>query len=179
MTKTLFLVQMAGHPGVGKSALAERLAAATGAIVVDKDRFVSAALDSGVEAGIAGAMAYENVFIAADLLLSAGNSVILDSPAAWIEIRRKRQELADRYGVRYLIIECVLEDEEEHRRRVASRAQLHALHPTSLEGIDLAFERPGTAPLWEPHLSVDMGVELEDCVRVSVEYVASGDDAAS
>src|SRR6476646_2777582 len=174
MTIGRFLVQMAGHPGVGKSALAVKLAAATGAIVVDKDRFVAAALDAGVEQRLAGGVAYENVFIAADLLLSAGNSVIIDSPAAWIEIRRKGQALADNHAVRYLIIECVLDDVEEHRRRVASRTAVHALHPTSLEGIDLDFERPGTAPLWEPHLAVEMGVAIEDCLRLAIEYVASG-----
>src|SRR4051812_26524197 len=105
MTSDRFLVQMGGHPGVGKSALAGKVAAATGAIVVEKDGFVAAALDSGVEPRVAGGVAYETVFMAADLLLSAGSSVIIDSPAAWIDIRRKGQALADKYGVRYLIVE--------------------------------------------------------------------------
>ena len=67
-----FLLQMAGQPGSGKSALARLIAKRTGAVALDKDVLKTAALDAGADESSAGKIAYEGFLALASHLLGQG-----------------------------------------------------------------------------------------------------------
>ena len=69
MTEAPFLLQMAGAPGSGKSALARLIGRCTDAVVIDKDVLKTAALEAGADDTLAGGIAYEAFFALADHLL--------------------------------------------------------------------------------------------------------------
>lgn len=102
-----FLLQMAGVPGSGKSALARLIGRCTGAVVIDKDILKTAALEVGVAEQHAGETAYEAFFALADHMLGQGLSVILDSPSFWETIPTKGTAIATEREVRYYFIECL------------------------------------------------------------------------
>ena len=117
MANTLFLLQMAGPPGSGKSALARTIGRCTGAVVLDKDVIKTAALAAGAEESLAAPLAYEAFFALADHLLGQGQSVVLDSPSFWENIPTKGATIAAERMVAYYFIECVCPDEAELARR--------------------------------------------------------------
>ncbi|MGB9483927.1 MAG: AAA family ATPase, partial [Candidatus Dormiibacterota bacterium] len=116
-----FLVQLAGSPGTGKSALASALGRALGAVVLDKDVVKSALLDANVGWNGAGAAAHEVMFALAASLLEQGLNVVLDSPSHYAVIPERGLSVARGRGADYRFIECVCEDLEEVGRRLAGR----------------------------------------------------------
>lgn len=122
----LFLLQMAGQSGMGKSTLAGHLAAQTGAAVLDLDVMKSTALDADLEWEVAGRLAYELSWSLADSLLRQGLSVILDSPCRFERIIAETTRIAQRRNAGYCFIECVMADTDELRRRLRSRPRLRS-----------------------------------------------------
>ncbi len=104
MADSPFLLQMAGAPGSGKSALACMIGHRTGAVVIDKDVLKTAALEAGAEESLAGSVSYEAVFALADHLLGQGRSVILDSPSYYETIPTKGVAIAAERRVPYYFI---------------------------------------------------------------------------
>lgn len=117
----LVLVQMAGSPGVGKTALARALGRNVGALVLDKDVIKSALLDAEVEWRAAGAAAHEVMFELADSLLAQCQSVVLDSPSHFAGIPQRGSAIAVVRGAQYRFIECVCDDLGEISRRLIGR----------------------------------------------------------
>jgi predicted kinase len=165
-----FLLQMAGIPGSGKSAIARGVGACTNAVVLDKDLLMAAMMRSGVPDAVSGGAAYELGFDLARAFLSDGHNVILDTPANFVAIREKGSAAARQSCAGYFIIECQIA-RPVAGLRIASREPLHALHPVSLEGLDLDFERPDTAPLCEPHLALDTAQDFDACLKQALEYI--------
>jgi predicted kinase len=168
-----FLLQMAGMPGSGKTAIAQAVGHCTGAVVIDKDLIMAGAMNAGVPGATAGAAAYEVGFELAASFLRAGHSVILDSPANFVAIRERGSGLASDVGVAYFVIECAV-SRHLSEERLKAREPVHALHPSSLHGIDTGFERAGTAPLSEPHLQLDSSRPIEINVARALEYIGHG-----
>ncbi|MGW0354266.1 bifunctional aminoglycoside phosphotransferase/ATP-binding protein [Nocardia nova] len=95
------LVLVGGLPGTGKSTIARRLAAATGAILLSSDHIRAVARAEGVLDGAAGEYdhgaytpaARDHVYTVmcaeAQTLLAAGRSVVLD--ASWIDEAQRRR----------------------------------------------------------------------------------------
>jgi len=169
-----FLLQMAGLPGSGKSALAAEIGRRTGAVVIDKDVIMAGAMRAGVAKEDSGAVAYEVGYDLAASILSSGHSVILDSPANFVRIREQGNAAADDAGAGYYIIECVV-PRELAEERIKDRRPTHALHPSTLEGLDVDFERPGTAPLNEPRLVLDGSLSTEELLPHALEYIGHGE----
>lgn len=163
-----FLLQMAGEPGSGKSALARGVGRATGAVVIDKDVIKSAALRAGAEEALAAPLAYQVFFDLARSLLAMGHSVVLDSPAFYPLIREQGQQIAAEAGVEYHIFECVCVDPEELARRLAGRERLVS-QPAGRDRDP--YSQPGTAPLMEAHLTVDTRQPLCDCLPQALAYI--------
>lgn len=160
-----FLLQMAGEPGSGKSALARLVARCTGAVVLDKDVLKTAALHAGADDALAGGIAYEAFFDLADHLLGQGFSVVLDSPSYFETIPAKGQEIAEERGVRYHFVECVCEDPAELERRLTGRVRLDS-HPYSIS----PHERVTVAPPGA-YLRVDTMQPIERCLELVLGYL--------
>jgi predicted kinase len=162
-----FLLQMAGMPGSGKSALARVIGHATGAVVLDKDVLKTAVLEAGVEEGLAGPAAYEAFFGLAGHLLGQGHAVVLDSPSFYAEIPAKGAALADGRHVPYYFIECVCADRDELARRLRERPRL-ASNPGE-EALELDVETQAPA---EAYLRIDTTQPLDRCLALALDYLA-------
>jgi predicted kinase len=156
-----FLLQMAGEPGSGKSALARVIGRRTGAVVLDKDVLKTAAVRAGAEETLAGGIAYEAFFALADHLLGQGLSVVLDSPSYFETIPAKGQALAAERGITYHFVECVCADRAELERRLAGRPGLDSVGP---------FGRATVAPPGA-YLRVDTLQPIERCLEVVLELL--------
>ena len=165
MTAPIFLLQMAGAPGSGKSALARLIGRCTGAVVIDKDVLKTAALEAGAEEALAGPLAYEAFFALADHLLGQGLGVVLDSPSFWDSIPQKGAAIAERRHVPYYFIECVCPDDEELARRLRGRPRMRS-QPGDPIG-------PGWQTIAPPgaYLRVDTAKPIERCLALALEYL--------
>lgn len=161
-----FLLQMAGQPGSGKSALARLLGKRTGAVVLDKDVLKTAVLDAGVAEGNAGSIAYEAFFALADHLLGQGLSVVLDSPSFWETIPTKGTAVAAQRMVPYYFIECMCGDRDELARRLRERTRLRS-NPGE-EAIDKPWETIAPAGAF---LRVDTTQPIERCLELALDYL--------
>jgi len=162
-----FLLQMAGAPGSGKSALARLIGQTTGAVVLDKDVLKTAALEAGVDDDQrAGAVAYESFFALADHLLGQGLSVVLDSPSFYEPIPAKGAAIAEARFVPYYFIECVCDDREELARRLRERPRLRS-NPgeEALEDDHETIGPPGA------YLRIDTTQPLDRCLGLALDYI--------
>lgn len=126
-----FFVQMSGAPGSGKTTVANAIAEATGAVIIDHDVTKSALLAAAIPVADAGRASYEVLNALADHLLSQRHSVIFDSPCFYENLLVRGEQLAEKYGVRYRYVECRLDDLHELDRRLQSRVR----KPSQLAGV--------------------------------------------
>jgi predicted kinase len=126
MDEHLFLLQMAGPPGCGKSRLAAAIAAARQAVILNSDLVKSTLLDTGVEWKTSGPAAYQTLVTLADDLLSQGHNVILDSPSHYSHIPQNGQRVAHARGARYKFIELTCPDLDELHRRLTERTPMRS-----------------------------------------------------
>jgi predicted kinase len=165
MADQLFLLQMAGVPGSGKSALARLIGRRTGAIVIDKDVLKSAALSAGAEESLAAPLAYEAFFALADHLLGQGLAVVLDSPSFYESIPANGARIAAERCVPYYFIECFCSDFEELARRMHERPRLPSQSPTPFAG-GSRTSAPGGA-----YLRIDTTQPIERCLALALDYL--------
>ncbi len=170
-----FVVQMAGEAGSGKSTLAREIGRATGAVVLDKDVIKSAALGAGAEESLAGPLSFEVLLDLARSLLGMGHSVVLDSAAFFPRIVETGRSVAAAAAARYVLIECVCPDGDEHARRLASREGLPS-QPRALEAD--RYERPGAARLAEERLVVDTREPVEALLARALAYLGLAEGPA-
>ncbi len=166
MNDHLYLLQMAGVPGAGKSALARLIGNCTAAVVIDKDVLKSAALEAGVEESLAGSAAYETFFALADHLLGQGPSVVLDSPSFWETIPKKGAAIAADRHAPYYFVECFCPDRDELTRRLRDRPRL-ASNPGE-ESLDAGWE---TIAPSGAYLRVDTTQPIERCLALVLQYL--------
>jgi predicted kinase len=112
------LIVIGGLPGVGKTTVARRLAAALGAAYVRIDSIEQTLRNAGCNVegegyAIAHAVAEDN--------LRLGRPVVADCVNPWPLTRGEWRSVAARAGVRAVDVEVVCSDAIEHRRRVESR----------------------------------------------------------
>ena len=161
-----FLLQMAGTPGSGKSALARLIGRTTGAVVIDKDVLKTAALEAGRDDAVAGRFAYEAFFALADHILGQDKSVVLDSPSFWETIPAKGAAVAAARMVPYYFIECYCDDRDELARRLRERPRLRSNpgeEAVDLEAITVA--PPGA------YLRIDTTQPIERCLELALDYL--------
>lgn len=161
-----FLLQMAGPPGSGKSALARMIGRVTGAVVLDKDVIKTAALEAGAEESLAAPLAYEAFFALADHLLGQGQSVVLDSPSFWEGIPTKGARIAQERMVAYYFIECICQDEAELARRLRDRPRMASQPVEPVDG-----ERWQTIAPVGAYLRIDTTQPLDRCVELALDYL--------
>ena len=162
-----FLLQMAGLPGSGKSALARVIGKRTGAVVLDKDILKTAALEAGsADDKQAGSVAYETLFALAAHLPGQGLSVVLDSPSFWDTIPAKGTAIAAGRHVPYYFIECVCADRDELARRLRERPRL-----ASNPGEEILDKGRETIAPDGPYLRIDTTEPLERSLALALDYL--------
>ncbi|GAX76530.1 hypothetical protein CEUSTIGMA_g3976.t1 [Chlamydomonas eustigma] len=131
----LLLVLMKGHPGCGKSTLARALAKALKFPLVDKDDardamqcLISDCTYQETHPDVIGQtlneISYEIMFATAATQLSVGLSVIVDCPLAYARLYHRAAAIAEQYGARVTVIECICSDEALWRVRLETRSAL-------------------------------------------------------
>jgi predicted kinase len=179
---SVFLLQMAGAPGTGKSTLVRALAAVRTAVILDNDIIKSAILDATVEWTLAGPAAYEVLFALAADMLSQGRRVILDSPSHYPQIPARGMAIAQAGNAAYRFIECVCGNQAELEQRLwlrsPRRSQMRGLgEPPPDAGDALPAATRIGAHLWETHrpevdyLTVDTTAPLDTYLPTVLSYI--------
>ena len=173
------IVAMAGLPGTGKSALARRLAAELGAVVLNKDAvrselFPPPVLDYSTEQD---ELTMSAVLAAAAYIRRAFPAVpvILDG-RTFLRAYQIRDLLAlgSSVGEEPRVIECVCADEVARQR--LERDLAAGTHPARNRTFELYLAVKARAEsIALPHLTLDTGATpLEECLTRAVEYLRGG-----
>ena len=117
----MVLAVFAGLPGVGKSTLAAQVAAALPAAVLAVDTVDFTLQRYDVTEARPGYAAYGVVAALAEVQLRIGHHVIIDAVNPVKAARQLWVELAESLGVPLKVVEVVVSDDAEHRRRVEAR----------------------------------------------------------
>lgn len=125
----MFLLQMSGVPGAGKSTVAAHVVDTFGAVAVDYDVLKTAVLDAGFDLADSTKAAYEVMYAQADHLLAQGHSVVMDSPCFWPRILTEGMEIASRHNATYRYIECQIDDLKLLDERLRARPRLRTHRP--------------------------------------------------
>jgi predicted kinase len=126
----MFLLQMSGVPGSGKSTVAAHVARTFGAVAVDYDVIKSAILDAGFDLDSARKASYEVMYAQARHVLTQGHPVIMDSPCFWPRIITEGMKIAHDHNAAYRFIECQIEDLQLLNTRLAQRPRLRTHRPS-------------------------------------------------
>jgi predicted kinase len=113
------LIVFSGLPGVGKTTIARELARMLPAVHVRVDSIEQALRSSGM---VVEGEGYAVAHAVAEDNLRTGHTVVADSVNPWPLTRDGWRAVAERAGVPVLEIELACSDQDEHRRRVESRA---------------------------------------------------------
>jgi predicted kinase len=140
----MFLLQMSGVPGAGKSTVAAHVVRTFGAVAVDYDVIKSAILDVDFDLPDATKAAYEVMYAQARHVLAQGHHVVMDSPCFWPRIVSEGLRIAKEHDAKYNYIECQIDDLKLLDDRLRRRPRLRT-HRRSLD-----------------QLPPDLGDELED-----------------
>lgn len=116
-----WLVVFGGLPGVGKSAIAQRLVAQCGAVYLRIDTIEQALRDSGMLAGDVGAAGYLAAYALARSNLHHGLLMVADCVNPLPVTRQAWRDVAADAGSRVLEIEVICSDQDLHRQRVETR----------------------------------------------------------
>ncbi|KAL8488553.1 hypothetical protein ACS0TY_024728 [Phlomoides rotata] len=124
------LIAMKGHPGTGKSTLANALAKTLKCPLVDKDHFrdstypIQQALSQAsptTASKLLNDLSYDAMWRVVSTQLRLGLSVVIDSPLSRRAHLDRLLDIASESGASVVVIECRPGDEEEWRRRLELR----------------------------------------------------------
>jgi predicted kinase len=115
------LVVFVGRPGSGKTTLARLLAAELKAAHLRMDAIETAVIRSGLAMPPLGAVGYFVAHEVAASCLLAGVPVVVDAVSPVAEARAGWRALATTASTELRVVEVVVTDPAEHRRRVEAR----------------------------------------------------------
>ncbi|MGZ0150388.1 AAA family ATPase [Kribbella sp. WER1] len=126
----MFLLQMSGVPGAGKSTVAAHVVEKFGAVAVDYDVIKSAVLDADFELGPSTRAAYEVMYAMARHLLVQGRDVVMDSPCFWPRIVDEGMAIAAENNATYRYVECRIDDLQRLDERLRQRPRQRTNRPS-------------------------------------------------
>lgn len=115
------LIVFAGLAGVGKTTISRLVASRLGAALIRIDAIEAAVVTAGLADPPVGPVGYLVAHRIAAGCLAVGTPVVVDAVNPVPAARAGWPALAERSSTRLLLVEVVLSDEAEHRRRVESR----------------------------------------------------------
>lgn len=116
------LIILAGLPGTGKTTIARELARQLRAVHLRIDSIEQAIRESGVVVASLDDAGYRAAYAVAEDNLRLGHTVIADSVNPLRVTRNAWVDVANRAQVPGVEVEVICSDQEEHRRRVETRA---------------------------------------------------------
>ena len=174
----MFLCQMSGIPGAGKSTLARRICKLTNAVLLDTDVIKSSIMNSfenNIDFKFAGKVTYEMVYFLADSNLQIGNSVVIDSPCRYDQIITQGTSIAQKYNVPYKFIECRLG--AEHLHEINRRRVMRKILPSQEVNVPINEQEyiEGMKSMIRPtdheYLIVDTAHDIESYIGKVAEYL--------
>lgn len=172
------LIIFSGLPGAGKSMLAEAVGRRLGVPVFCKDRLEAALWRSGISREMkSGWAGYELLTTLAEGQLRLGQSAILDSVAAFDNIRRRWRDVAAAYGAAFRAVECVCSDESIHRARLNGR-QRGIPGGYELDWAEVERVRAYYEPWTGERLVIDALTPFDTNLSTVIEYLGHEPDGA-
>ena len=149
------LVVFSGLPGTGKTSIARRLAALTGAVYLRIDSAEQALVRAGETPKLV-ISGYEVCQALAADNLALGHVVIADSVNPFALTRIAWRQVAESAGARHVGVEIVCGDETEHRRRVETRTP-------DIDGHSLPDWQEVRDRDYEPWTEADLRIDTTRC----------------
>ena len=156
------IVVFAGLPGVGKTTLSRLVASELRAALIRVDAIEAAVVTAGLATAPVGPVGYLVAQRMAAGCLAVGTPVVVDAVNPVPEARAGWAALAEEAKTTLVLVEVVLADQAEHRRRVESRR-------SDLPGL--------VVPTWKQVQST--GYQPWDTDRDGERLVVDGSDAPS
>ena len=169
------VVLMAGSAGTGKSMLAGNLGRPLGWPVIDKDTHKSTLLAGGVAERLAASLAYDLMFAEAGDVLAQGFSVILDSPASYLQSVENARRLAAEASAYLRVVLCTA---DVTLRETRLRERTPRLSQPSLPDERPMDEAHRYAHLPSDTLTVETGLPADDVLARVRAYVLGAEDGA-
>ena len=174
----MFLCQMSGIPGTGKSSLARQICKTTNAILLDVDIIKTSVLnklENNINFNLAGKVAYEIVFALTNCNLEIGNSVVIDSPCSYDIIIEQGTALTKKYNIPYKFIECYLDLKllsELNRRRVEREILPSQKLNTPIDEDEYKTSTDGLKrPAEYEYLLIDTSPDIKKYIGTVIEYL--------
>ena len=170
------LLVVTGRPGSGKTTLSRTVTRKLQASYLRLDA-IETAIETWRDRRPVGPEGYAVAFQLARSNLELGRDVIIDAVCPVPESRSGWRELAADSGARLLIMELVVADEDEHRRRVTDRRPDMAGQrvPSWSEVLDADWV-PWDTSRDGPHTVVD-ATSSEDALRSALKLIKEVDHA--
>lgn len=170
MKSPLKLIIVSGLPGVGKSALAEKLAEYLGIPIFSVDPIESAIIKSGLKRSFeTGLAAYLTAETLAKEQLKLGLSIIIDAVSPVKEARVMWQNLSKKYQTKLIIIECVL-DPELHKKRIEARIRnMHGIPEVTWGDVEKCQKE--YLKWTEDRLVLNTANDLKNNLKTALEYI--------
>ncbi|WP_338016557.1 AAA family ATPase [Nesterenkonia muleiensis] len=155
---------ISGLPGTGKSAVAERAAAALSAVHVSIDAVEEALLASGVQRGwTAGVAAYEAARAVAETSLRAGTDVVVDAVNDSEPARETWRRAARGADAELHFVVLICSDNTAHQSRLVGRNRgFEQVGEPSWEAV--VQRQHDYAPWTDPHMVIDTAFGAVDDV---------------
>ena len=153
---------LSGLPGVGKTSVAEIVAARTGSVHLSVDAVEDSMLACGLPRGwVVGVAAYEATRAMAELNLGLGHDVVVDAVDDSDEARQTWRAAAARTGTDIQFMHLVISDMQEHRQRLRGRDRglVHVGEPT---WADVQRRRSDCAAWSDAVAEIDTGERTAD-----------------
>lgn len=151
------LIVFAGRAGVGKTSISRSVAGRLGAALIRVDAIEAAVVTSGLATAPVGPVGYLVAHRIAAGCLAVGTPVVVDAVNPVPQARQGWAAVAGEASAPLLVVEVVMSDEGEHRRRVEARI-------SDLPGL--------VVPTWAQVQS--SGYEPWDVVRDGARLVVDG-----